>query len=145
MHTKLKMTLALGLAAGLIATGCGGDDDETTTTSSTTAAVGATGATGATGASGGEPLSEEEFVKQGNAICGESEDAIDGGADAVKTSQDALAELQQLTPPEADADTYEQFLAAIEADIAQLKSGDQDTSSDTDALAGELGLDGCVD
>jgi hypothetical protein len=108
------MLLALALAAGLIAAGCGDDDDETTTTSSTTTtAAGATGATGATGAASGEPLSQEEFISQGDEICSKADKAIKGENDPVKVAENIQGQidgLRALTPPEGDEEQITQIL-----------------------------------
>ena len=154
MLKKITAISALVLAAGLIAAGCG-DDDEDTTSAATT-----TGATGATGATGGEALSESEFSKQGNEICREANKAIDAGegqsesqedfatGTLVPAVEDAHSEFQQLTPPEADADTYDEFLTEIQDTIDEIKSDPSslgpDSFADVDKLAKQLGLTECV-
>ena len=159
MLRRITAVLALALAAGLIAAGCGDDDDETTTTSTTTEA-GATGATGATGASGGEPLSEEEFVEQGNAICSDVNQKLQGGPQSgseeqfidktfIPAVEDGLADLGQLTPPEDLADSYQEMLDEGNKVLDDVKSDPsalgQGSFAKFDQLAGEVGLTECVD
>ncbi len=69
--TRLIATpLVAVLAAGLIAVGCGGDDETTTTTSFSTPSATATGPSGASGPSG-------DLASQVNQICREvDEDAV---------------------------------------------------------------------
>jgi len=150
------MLLALALAAGLIAAGCGGDDDETTTTSSTTTAAGTTGATGATGAAG----SDSEFAGQVNTICSEVDKKINAGPQSgseeafvtdtfIPAVEDGLAELGQLTPPEADADAYQAFLDEGNEALDSVKSDPSSLGPDTfkefDKKADELGFGDCGD
>src|SRR5688572_30970926 len=69
MRKPLTLLTVAALGLAMLATGCGGDDDEETT-------VATTGPTGATGAAGGEPLSKQEFIKQADAICAKGDDEI---------------------------------------------------------------------
>jgi len=146
------MPLALALAAGLIAAGCGDDDDETTTTttSSATTTAGATGATGATG----EPLSKEEFIAEADAICKAGDREIDsqaqeffpeGGSPGtaeeeafvtevlVPGVQEELDGIGALTPPEGDEDEVAAILDAAQEAIDQLE---EDPSALTGAGSG---------
>jgi len=175
MLTRIMTMLALVLAAGLIAAGCGGDDDETTTTSSTTTAAGATGATGATGAGTGEPLSQEEFITQADAICAESDIAIDeaaaetfgGGGQPSKKEQeqfvtdsvvplfeDTIDGLSALTPPEGDEDQINELLDAAEGALAEIEDnpgsiteegGPDDPFAEVNELAADYGLKDCAE
>lgn len=124
MLTRIMTLLALALAAGLIAAGCGDDDDETTTTSSTTTA--ATGATGATGAATGEPLTNAEFVEQADQICADGDAEIEQQQNA--SPEDVAANIQQqvddiraLTPPEGDEDEISAILDAADEGVQQLE------------------------
>jgi len=123
MLRRSTALLALALAAGLIAAGCGDDDDETTTSSATTTA-GATGATGATGAATGEPLSKEEFIAQGDEICSTANDEIKGENDPTKVAENIEGQiegLRALTPPEEDADQITQILDDAQEAVDTIK------------------------
>lgn len=123
MLRRITALLALALAAGLIAAGCGDDDDDTTTSSATTTA-GATGATGATGAATGEPLSKEEFIAQGDEICSKANDEIKGDNDPMKVAaniEGQIEGLRALTPPEEDADQITQILDDAQEAVDTIK------------------------
>jgi len=123
MLRRSTALLALALAAGLIAAGCGDDDDETTTSSATTTA-GATGATGATGVATGEPLSKEEFIAQGDEICSTANDEIKGENDPMKVAENIEGQiegLRALTPPEEDADQITQILDDAQEAVDTIK------------------------
>jgi hypothetical protein len=164
--------LAGALAAGLIAAGCGGDDDETTTAATTPE----TGATGATGAAGGEPLSKQEFIAQADEICREGDRQIDQEAEeffgdleqdpgaaeleefatatVIPNIQQQIDDLRSLTPPEGDEDEVSAILDAaqegvdeIEADPAILDEGPDAGGAFAEAnrLAQGYGLKECGD
>lgn len=123
MLRRITALLALALAAGLIAAGCGDDDDDTTTSAATTTA-GATGATGATGAATGEPLSKEEFIAQGDEICSKANDEIKGDNDPMKVAaniEGQIEGLRALTPPEEDADQITQILDDAQEAVDTIK------------------------
>jgi hypothetical protein len=168
MLLRITTLLALALAAGLIAAGCGDDDDETTTSSTTTTTAGATGATGATG----EPLSKDEFITQADAICEAGDKKIDAAAqetfsggqpsqaeqeqfvteDVVPNIQEQVDGLRALTPPEGDEDEVSAILDSAQDAIDQIESdpgtlteganGD-DPFSEANQLAKEYGLTVC--
>jgi hypothetical protein len=149
---KLSTLLPLALAAGLIAAGCGDDDDDAATTAAT--ATTSVGATGATGAATGEPLAKEEFVAQADAICKESDREIDAEAQEffpqggnpgaaeeeafvsevlVPRVQEQIDGIRALTPPEGDEDEVTAILDAAQEGIDQLE---QDPSAITGAGSG---------
>lgn len=168
MLTRVMTLLALALAAGLIAAGCGDDDDETTTTSSTTTA--ATGATGATGAATGEPLSQAEFIKEADAICAAGDKKINAAGQQLGPGKPSDQEFEQfttetlvpeiqaqidairaLTPPEGDEDEVSAILDAAQGAVDQLdqdpsllneQSGD-DPFKEANQLAKDYGLKEC--
>ena len=122
MSLRITTLLALALATGLIAAGCGDDDDETTTSPTTTA--GATGATGATGAATGEPLSKEEFIAQGDEICSKANNEIKGENNPEKVAENIEGQidgLRALTPPEEDADQITQILDDAQEAVDEIK------------------------
>jgi hypothetical protein len=167
MFSRITGLLALALATGLIAAGCGDDDDDTaTTTSSPTTTAGATGATGATG----EPLSKDEFITQADAICKAGDKKIDAAAqetfsggqpsqaeqeqfvteDVVPNIQEQIDGLRALTPPEGDEeevsailDSAQDAIDQTEADPGALTEGGDDPFSEANQLAEEYGLEVC--
>jgi hypothetical protein len=167
MFSRITMLLALALATGLIAAGCGDDDDDTAaTTSSPTTTAAATGATGATG----EPLSKDEFITQADAICKAGDKKIDAAAqetfsggqpsqaeqeqfvteDVVPNIQEQIDGLRALTPPEGDEeevsailDSAQDAIDQTEADPGALTEGGDDPFSEANQLAEEYGLEVC--
>ena len=163
------MLLALALAAGLIAAGCGDDDDDTTaaTTSSTTTAAGATGATGATG----EPMTKDEFIAQADAVCKAGDKKIDAAAnevfsggnpsqqeqedfvtnDALPNIQDEVDGISALTPPEGDEEEVQAIIDAAQSAIdeatadpsALTEQGADDPFAEANQLAKDYGLKVC--
>lgn len=115
---RMKTILAATLAAGLLAAGCGGDDEETTTTTTTT--TGATGASGASGASGeqgqaaGGGLLEDEFAQDMNDICEAGNEEID--AEAKEVFGDAK-------PSDADQKAFvaDTLIPSIEGQIEDIR------------------------
>jgi hypothetical protein len=167
MLTRITALLALALAAGLIAAGCGDDDDETTTAATTTTE---TGATGATGAATGEPLSQDEFITQADQICADGDKEIDQQAQetfgqgepsdqeveqfasetVVPNIQRQIDGIGALTPPEGDEDEVSAILDAaqealdeIEQDPSSLQSGNP--FKQANQLAQDYGLTECGD
>lgn len=138
--------LVLALACGLIAAGCGGDDDD-----------------------GGDALSKEEFIAQGNEVCtagnaelqAAGETAGSGGPgtpqfDAFVTDtlvpnvQGQIDDLRALGIPEGDEDTVngilddaEAALADIEADPSVLAQGNP--FADVNQRLSDYGLTECAD
>ena len=169
MLLRITTLLALALATGLVAAGCGDDDDDTATTSSAaTTTAGATGATGATG----EPLSKEEFIVQADAVCKAGDKKIDAAAnetfsggqpsqaeqeqfvteDVVPNIQEQIDGLRALTPPEGDEDEVSAILDSaqdaidqIESDPSALTEGANadDPFAEANQLAKEYGLQVC--
>ena len=124
MLLRITSLLALALAAGLIAAGCGDDDDDTATTSAATTTAGATGATGATGAGTGEPLSKDEFIAQGDEICSKANKELKGDNDPTKVAENIQGQidgLRALTPPEEDADQITQILDDAQKAVDTIK------------------------
>lgn len=123
MLTRIIALLALALAAGLIAVGCG-DDDETTTTSSTTTA--ATGAPGATGAATGEPLTKADFVEQADQICADGNAEIGqlqnpSPEDIAANIQQQVDDIRALTPPEGDEQEIADIVDTADDGVQQLE------------------------
>jgi hypothetical protein len=142
--------LALVLACGLVAAGCGSDDDS-----------------GDSGDTAGEALTQEEFVTQGNAICAAGNKEIDAGASGlgdqpteeqlnafvgdtlVPSVTGQIDDIRALEPPEdisAQVTTFlddaETALGELEADPSLLTSGDPFADVNTQATA--IGLTECA-
>jgi hypothetical protein len=162
-RTRLAL-LALAAATALAVAGCGGDDDTTDTS----------GTSGATGASGA-PLTQDEFVSQGNAVCSDVNDQLNAmqapsndldsiaqfASDGLAIIEPALAEFQGMTPPADLQSTWDEYLSNAEDQVELTKqlqtaaeAGDaQEVNSllpqiqklDSDALDRELGLDVCAE
>jgi hypothetical protein len=159
--------LALVLAAGLIAAGCGDDDDETTAASvPTTTTSGATGATGATG----EALTKDEFIKQADAICASGDKTINEAFDALGPGEPSGQEQEQvitdtvvpevqgeidgiraLTPPAGDEEEVGAILDAAQSAVDEVKADPsllteqnaEDPFKEANQLAKEYGLKEC--
>jgi hypothetical protein len=135
MKNRLLIPFAILAALGAIfVAGCGGDDD----TSSTTGTSGASGVSGA-------PLTEDEFVAQGNAICAAGDKEVNAALeDAFNGQKPTPAEVEQaandtiipsiqgqidairaLTPPEDIADDVTTFLDDAEAALDQVRDDPQ--------------------
>ena len=164
MLTRITALLALALAAGLIAAGCGDDDDDETTAATTTTEA---GATGATGAATGEPLTKAEFIKQADAACAAGDKRIDAAFRGLGSNEPSDQELEQvvtdtvvpeiqgeidairaLTPPEGDEDEIAAILDAaqealdeIEQDPSSLANGNP--FKEANQLAQDYGLKVC--
>ena len=148
-----RVRIALGLLAivalALIGSGCG-DDDES-------------------GDSGGESLTKAEYVKEGNAICSagtaeiaaaaqerglgpsstEAEVAAFATEVLIPSATDQVEQLRELTPPEGDEETVQEFLdasdegiATLEEDPAAFGSG-PDPFAEANKLLNDYGLTVC--
>jgi hypothetical protein len=130
------ITACIG-AGALVLAGCGGGADTTTD-------AGATGATGAQGT----PLSEDEFVSQGNEICAEANDQVEAlqlpapdepitalakpFREAGQITQEGYDKLVALTPPENRQQEFNEFLALGKDSIADSeKAADAAEAGDT--------------
>ncbi len=155
--------VAVAVVATIGIAGCGGGDD--TTDSAVT--------TGATG-TGGAPLSQEEFVSQGNAICEDVNSQLatleaptndmatiaDFAEQGLAITEPALAEFEALTPPEELQSTFDEYLSQAREQLAKTQelqaaaeAGDAEQvqsllteiqALEGDPLAKELGLDVCA-
>ena len=154
MKRNTLWLLTAVLALGLVAAGCGDDDDS--------------------GDDGGEALTKEEYVAQGNAICEEGDKEIEAGfrevapanqqptpeeietvvsETLVPSVQGQIDDLRALSPPEGDEETlnaiYDDAQAAldsIEADPSILSAGDSpDPFADVNQRIGDYGLTACAD
>jgi hypothetical protein len=153
MPHRLLALLVAALATALIAAGCGGDDDEGATPEDFTAEVTA--------------ACEEASTQLGGAVTSLQEAAISGDPDQLTAAvEDDLmpvltslqSDLEAITPPEEDADSYDQLLANFDESITLLEenpvefieasSGDQneltqqaeELEAESDQLASDLGI-----
>jgi hypothetical protein len=128
MKRNAMLALALALATGSIAAGCGGDDDD----------------------DGGDSLTKEEFVAQGNEICTEGNADIEAGAEEafsqgqpnpetveafvndtlVPSVQGQIDDIRDLGAPEGDEDQVTEILDKAELAL-------QDIKEDPSLAAGE--------
>ncbi len=130
MKRKAILMFAGMLAVGLIAAGCGDDDDESSDTGTDTVAAAPT---------------KQEFLQQGNAICKQGGKEIDAAGDQVFGSgkptpqeleafttgtlvpgvQDQIDQIRALTPPEGDEDQIESILTKAEEALAEVEANPQ--------------------
>ena len=142
--SKLIPAACALLATGLLASGCGGDDDE---------------------------LTKAEFLKQGNAICANGNKEIDAAADKAfssnqrpsnaevkKFAEDTLIpsvegqidDLRDLTPPSADEDQVNAILDEDDTALDETKAdptivaSGQDPFKKANQLAKSYGLTECA-
>lgn len=131
MRSKAYWLLALSLCAGLIAAGCGDDDN------------GDNGAGDGTAlGDGGEALAKEEYIAQGDEICAAGDEelaeelqAIEGGATEENAEKGAevfvenldsqLEQLRDLNPPEGDEETLTEIYDQAEEGGEQLSDDPQ--------------------
>src|SRR5690349_3748302 len=116
MRPQLFATLAAAACLALVS-GCGDDDAPIEPIGQTTTAE--------TTSSTTEALSQEDFVKQADAICAEANDALasaEAGADSSETlaatqeaeiTKDTLSGIQELGPPEDPTGQLDSYLAAL--------------------------------
>lgn len=156
MKLTSSLLALLALAAGLVITGCG-DNDETSTTETT----GATGAGGATGF-------KAEFITAADKICKDAEAALADEAlaqypegppiadDASKFAEEVVIPnlegqyeaIATLVRPEGEEDAVADFLEKLQAGIDEFKENPEDfvespALEDASAAAKELGLKEC--
>jgi hypothetical protein len=131
---------ALALSFGFLAAGCGGSDEE--------------------------PLTHDEFVTQADKICADGNDEMASAAEDIDTTneedvegfvQDTLVpniqeqhdSIEELTPPEDDADDVEDMLSELQegldalSDDPSLITSDSDVFGDANTIAEDLGLTEC--
>jgi hypothetical protein len=123
----------------------------------------------AAGCSGDDRLSEEEFVKQANAICEEGNQELESAADelvedgepsqedleslidtAVDNVSAQLDEIEQLSPPEDMEGDVEDLIETARGELQDLQDAGADAFTsganpfeESNAQARELGLDEC--
>jgi hypothetical protein len=160
------------LALGLVAAGCGGDDDETT--SSTTSSSTTSGTSGTSGASGAADASPEHaaFIKEADAICKAGDDEIDAAAqelyggqepsqadqekfiqdEVVPNIQNQLDQLSELDPPAEDAEEFQQIVDGAQSALDEISKdpsgyiesqGAESPFEDVNAQAQAFGLTSC--
>jgi hypothetical protein len=164
-----RVLIAAVLASGLIAAGCGDDEEDTTTTATTTEETGTTGTTGATGAA--EVTDRASLIEAADAICAAGDEEIDAAAQetfgdaqeeppaaaleafvtetVIPNIQDQLDQLRELEPPAEDAgeftaviDEAQTALDELESDPSAFVAGD-DPFADANRAAQEFGLEDC--
>lgn len=146
-----RRLVALSILAGvfviivLLIRSCGGDDEETPVTP----------VSGATGAGGPTSLSQNEFVEEGDATCLESNTAlasVDDSDPTVAATEEGqilageLDSLQTLPPPTDGEDDLEDFLSALQDQVAAydryitaLERGDETAAVELEAEIDDAG------
>jgi hypothetical protein len=128
MKRNALILIAGLLATGLIAAGCGDDDDD--------------------GDNGGEALTKEEFLAEGNAICAEGNAELDAAAqelfqsggrptpeeletfatdNLVPSVQGQIDDIRALEAPEGDEDTINSLLDQAEDVLAEVEADPEGT------------------
>jgi hypothetical protein len=157
----LKKTLLLLVVAlaGVALVACGGDDDETTTSGdeSATSDDFVAEVTAACDAAGEELLASQEEL-QGAVLGGEGDLESLVQDELVPIYEGLISDLEGITPPEDQADTYDQLLATLNESVDLLENnaeelfaasaGEQnevtqqadDLEAESDQLAADLGI-----
>jgi hypothetical protein len=146
MKRYLILMLGCIVAVGLIAAGCGSDDN------------------GDSGGGGGDALSKEDFLAQGNQICKDGNAALNA-ADApagrdeasldafvadtfVPNIQGQIDDLNDLTPPDEIADDVNKALDDAQTALDRVKDDPSTLANDTFADVGQqftdIGLTECA-
>ena len=146
---RLVAVLAIVLVLVLIgvAVAGGGDDEQTPIT---------TAETGTSTPGLGTPLSKDEFIEQGDAICAEtaagvanltSDDSQTLAEDERELTESQLDQLRTLVPPEEDQKTLDQFFSAMEDQVDALDKRvlALDRADDTASLEAETELGAATD
>jgi hypothetical protein len=144
MKGNLFLMLAGVLAIGLIASGCGSDDDSTD----------------------GEALTKEEFIAQADAICQQGNDDLDAASARLSTKttdaqfeafvndeivpnvQGQLDQIGELVPPEADQEQIDALLDSANDGVEELAQDPSqaqygDPLGEANTLATDYGLKVC--
>src|SRR5918996_3538774 len=146
-----RRLVALSILAGgfviivLLIRSCGGDDEETPVTP----------VSGATGPGGPTSLSQNEFVEEGDATCLESNTAlasVDDSDPTVAATEEGqilageLDSLQTLPPPTDGEDDLDDFLSALQDQVAAydryitaLERGDETAAVELEAEIDDAG------
>ncbi|HEX5609176.1 MAG TPA: hypothetical protein VFX45_03690 [Solirubrobacterales bacterium] len=164
MSKRLIALLAAVLAIAAIA-GCGSSDSDTGTAASDTAS--------ASEGSSAPALSKAEFAKQGNEVCTDAKDAVEGriteffeGIDGEPSEEDQervvtevvgpsfqeiIDGIAALGAPEGEEDTVAEFIHELEAGVASIEDDpvaaveDDDLFAEANEKATDLGLDVCAE
>jgi hypothetical protein len=118
---RINCAAALALAAGLIVAGCGGGGGSSSSTTTNA-----------------EPLTKQELIAKGDAICKQAlgefqqlqqnppttaEDAATLTQNLIDITQTELTQLRELTPPSTLESSLDDYLEALDKNIAVLKQG----------------------
>lgn len=147
------LALALALATGLIAAGCGDDDDD--------------------GGDGGEALTKQEFITEADQICSDGNAEIEAAAEqtfgqsdqppsateqeqfaadtVIPNIQSQVDQIGDLAPPEGDEDQIQAILDAAREGLDAgeeepslfTEQGGQDPLAEASRLARDYGLTVC--
>lgn len=163
---NLLLTACLALLASFAIASCGGDDETTTTAVAPVS--------GATGTGSVTPLSEDEFVSQGNSICADLNEQLaaleppsddpqslaEYATESLSIVEPAVAEFEALVPPEDLQDQFDAYVlqiqdrvstmhslqeAAAAGDIEQIRALIQELNAEDTEAPTALGLDECAE
>ena len=125
MRSGRGYSLLAGAILALATAGCGGG--------SSAPIESVQGASGPSGANGAVALSKPDFIKQGDAICGEANAALAGlsggtaaadqktqASQELQITRSELSSLQSLTPPDQDRSTLQKFLSGLQNEVSAL-------------------------
>jgi hypothetical protein len=117
---RIMWATSAGVVAAVLVAGCGGGGSTSPTTTS------------------GEPLTKQELIAQGDAICRQAlekfrqlqqnppttaEDAATLTQELIDITETELAQLRDLKPPASIQSSLDAYLKALETNIAVLKQG----------------------
>ena len=125
---RKTIVLAVVALASLAIAACGGDDDESTTASSDDAASSedfVAEVTAACDAAGAELLASQEALQ--GAVLGDGGDLDQLVQDELVPVYDGLiSDLEGITPPEDQADAYDQLLSNLNESVDLLESNSEE-------------------
>lgn len=131
----LSAVAALFVILVLLIRSCGGDDEEAPITT----------VAGATGTSGATSLPPEEFASQGDSIClqtnallAQTEDADPASGEEGELIAGELEQLQTLPPPTDGEDQLQNYLAALQDQVAAYDERQTAAERGDDATVAEI-------
>ena len=152
MNRQISILVLLGLAAALIAAGCGNGDDGS-----------------ASSTDGGESPEKQALIAQADRICAQGDAKIDAGGQKFagttgnKVDQlvnmviapgyrDQIEQLRELTPPEDDQAFYDEFLNTFEQGVDQLEANPEELGGgpalgriiEAREIAADYGMQACA-
>jgi hypothetical protein len=121
---KKITALVLAALAGVAIGACGGDDD--TTSSDSTSSEDFVAEVTAACDEAGTQLAESQLTLQGAVLDGEGDLASVVQEELVPVYDNLISDLEGITPPSDQADTYEQLLANLNESVDLLENNAED-------------------